>query len=635
MKHSLSVCCIFLLTCFLPVTVAGAILPLSAVELLVDAKGVETLESILQPGREQDFQPLQQTFSAGYTRKVHWFRITLPAPESGDSLILAVRPSYLDDLRLYQPVHDQPGVFEEQIQGDLYPLSQREVAWPGFTFRVRFTTPQPQVVYLRLQTSSSSLLTLETWTPRHFFQSRVYDSAFFGLLYGILMMALLSTLLQGLWRKNTLHRAYLVYVFTLLLHYPGSAGFIALLFAEQPWIGHHWVSYAGLLATAGSVRFYQLILDIDRNHPWLLGMCQALLWGSLLGLLLVPLGYYTEVARLISPLTLLVAVFLSWRVLALWQAKSPGSRYMLLAQMISLLGVLCLMLTLTGVFPGNYWLLNAFQIGGILVLLVFGFALSERVRVLEMQRQDAEQRALLAEQQQLFETEARQEQSRFIAMLSHEIKTPLSVISAATDSIKIMLNPWITADTSQRFRRISRSVSRIDLLVEQLLDQDRLDDDNVQLHYQPVQVEAFCQNLLTELEDNKRVRLILHQPLTLEADPALLNIALLNLLHNALKYTPADQPIDLSVMQANKKMTFVVADRGCGINDELKPLIFQRYRRGTKQKDIPGSGLGLYLVQRIALLHQGRVWVDEREGGGSAFHLQLPMRQPPTAEQTS
>jgi signal transduction histidine kinase len=111
------------------------------------------------------------------------------------------------------------------------------------------------------------------------------------------------------------------------------------------------------------------------------------------------------------------------------------------------------------------------------------------------------------------------------------------------------------------------------------------------------------------------------------ADPARLERALMNLLTNALKYSPPDSPVVVRVACGDGEAVISVSDRGPGIPPEELPHLFQRYyrSRSTTAKKVGGLGLGLYITRLIAEAHRGRVWVESEPGQGSTFYFALPL----------
>lgn len=599
--------------------------PVNGIAVLVDATGVETIDTVTAPPRAGEFRQLGHGFSAGFTRRVHWFRVPLAPPVPGQRhAFLEMQPPYLDDLRLYLPVPGQPGRFIERRAGDLLPFSDREVPAPGFVFRIEFPDGQPLTAYVRLQTSSSSLLTAELWTPSAFFPSLTRKNIVLGLYYGALLAAIASVLWHGLWRTESLHRAYLAYMLGILLLMLGINGWVAsYLLPGQTLLAHHWTSVASLFSTAASGYFYEKVL-LARSVPWLFYAVRGLIALALLSLLSPLLGIYTEVARLVFPLATLCSALGLLRSIWMWRRGMRGGSLLILAHGSALFGVLVIILTLLGVLPGNFWVLHGSQAGSVMTLSAFAMVMSLRTHRLEDDRRAAYRRAEQARREHEHERATRREQSRFIAMLSHEIKTPLGMIDGAAQVLQT-LTPQAPEEVRRRYERIRRGVARLDRLVQQLLHQDRLDDDALTAQCAAVYVPALCEELLSALDGAARIDLQLDASMTVQADRALLGIALSNLVGNALKYSPANSRVELRATGCGPDLVFEVLDRGPGIARELRSTLFDRYVRGQAHGDVSGSGLGLHIVQRVGSLHGGHVAYLERSDGGSIFRLTIPV----------
>jgi signal transduction histidine kinase len=132
---------------------------------------------------------------------------------------------------------------------------------------------------------------------------------------------------------------------------------------------------------------------------------------------------------------------------------------------------------------------------------------------------------------------------------------------------------------------------------------------------------------LRPLAADKQIRLEVEgEPCEARADPQLLHQALTNLIENAIKFTPRGGEVRVSTWSSEHEVGVTVADDGPGIPEEARAHIFDRFYRvdRARGRDAGGSGLGLAICREIARAHGGRVWIEARDGGGSAFSLALP-----------
>ncbi len=220
---------------------------------------------------------------------------------------------------------------------------------------------------------------------------------------------------------------------------------------------------------------------------------------------------------------------------------------------------------------------------------------------------------------------------RFTADVSHELRTPLTAIRAVGEVAYRERNPAILYDA---LGSILEEVQRMNQLIDRLLLLAGADDDNL-----PVRLEAgLVRDALVEVSDalalvaeDKQQRLELDCPDHLLAafDPALLRLALLNLIQNAILYSPPAKPITLRAFQAEKAVVIEVADQGPGIAPEHQQKIFERFYRVDKARSRAegGAGLGLAIVKWSVERMGGQVEVHSGPGRGSVFRLRLrPIR---------
>lgn len=595
--------------------------------VLVDAAGIETIESVSDASAQARFRPMPGTLSAGYTRQVHWLRLTV-ASDDAEEQWLEIQPPYLDDLRLYEALAD--GSFRERRAGDVLPFSAREVAYRGFVFRLYPGGQGQQTYYLRLETSSASLMMLELWRPDAFQLAKRTGYGIFGLYYGILLSVLLLNLMQWATVRDALTGYYLLYLAVTGLFFFGANGLAAeFLFPDWPVITDIWVSIGGPLLIASGAPFFRRMLRVERSQPVFYAMFHGLAFFPLIVAAAAPLGYFTEFAGALLWCITGVSVLGTWRAFWMWRGGQAGGVLVFIAYLTGMLGIFVATLTILGVLPGQMWILYGNQCGVLCCVFVMHLAVAARAREVEEERRVALQRVAQTQRELESERHARQEQAKFLAMLSHELKTPLAVIDGAVQSLG-HLSGSAQPDVSRRHERIRRAVSRINNLVEQFLTHDRVDDDSLAPRRARVDLALLASEVADEYGGAEgRVHVTLGQAIEVMCDPALLRVALVNLVDNAFKYGPADQPVVVSLGLAGNAASAGVAidvlDRGPGVAAALREQIFDRYVRGTDLGDIPGAGLGLYLVRRIATVHGGNATVGDRAGGGAAFRIWLPL----------
>ncbi|MDT8406813.1 MAG: ATP-binding protein [Methylococcales bacterium] len=230
---------------------------------------------------------------------------------------------------------------------------------------------------------------------------------------------------------------------------------------------------------------------------------------------------------------------------------------------------------------------------------------------------------LFAQLEQAFEAER-----RFTADAAHELKTPLAGLLT---QVQVALRTSDDDVRQQALTRIEQAVKRMTTLVQQLLTFSRIESDPGYLQQQPIDLSLEIIQVITELEPEARKKNIAlsfeqHHSQPVVANSILIQILLRNLLDNAIKYTPPDGEVMISLKQADT-LELSVADSGTGIDQALHNTICQRFYRGVETANkVAGSGLGLSMVKRIATLHHANLTFQRAEPlGGLEVRVTFPI----------
>lgn len=220
-----------------------------------------------------------------------------------------------------------------------------------------------------------------------------------------------------------------------------------------------------------------------------------------------------------------------------------------------------------------------------------------------------------------------------ISSVSHDLRTPLTSIKAAASSLLQEDVQWNDEERRSFALAIEREADRLNRLVENLLDMSRIESGALRLEKEWYPVAELLHDVLGRMQPLLQGREILvHLPDDLppvELDYLMIDQVLTNLLENALRYTPSGSPIEISVSTTATEIFVSVADRGPGIPPGDLERIFDKFYRvmgGTRETG--GTGLGLAVCRGLVEAHQGRIWVENRAGGGAVFRFTLPLRPP-------
>lgn len=233
-----------------------------------------------------------------------------------------------------------------------------------------------------------------------------------------------------------------------------------------------------------------------------------------------------------------------------------------------------------------------------------------------------------------FDISERKEMERIkdemVSAVSHEMRTPLTAMLGYTE---FMLEHEVTPEQQKEFlRTVYHETERLNELIGNFLDLQRLRMRPESIAMNPLSVEALISNAAALFGASLKHRLAVSFPPGLPGvlgNEGQLHQVLVNLISNAVKYSPEGSPITLGARREGEKVVIWVRDEGIGIPPDLHELIFERFYRvdNTDRRLVGGAGLGLALVREIAAAHGGRVWVESTVGKGSTFFVELPAVQ--------
>ena len=222
------------------------------------------------------------------------------------------------------------------------------------------------------------------------------------------------------------------------------------------------------------------------------------------------------------------------------------------------------------------------------------------------------------------------QQRDFVSMASHELRALLAQIDGHAQRMISMQERLTAAEIAERAHRIRGAVRGMTQLVNDLVGSAELVDGRGDVHYRPTQVDLavilseVC-DLQRELTPHASIREVPSPgPFTVKGDATLLRQVFGNILSNAVRYSPQAAQVDVSVARENDAIAVVIEDRGVGVPEQERQLVFERCYRGSNAAGVPGSGVGLYVVKTLIDLHEGSVAVRGREGGGSRVEVRLP-----------
>ncbi len=596
----------------------------------VDASGTADIGL----AQQQHFEPVAEMLAIGYGAAPVWLRITVP-PSPLPELLVMVKPSVLDDVRLYvRAPASAAGAPDWQVrqQGDQFAFSQRERQDLSFSFVINPSPSEATQLYVRVLTSSSRAIYVSVNPVRKAEKSESLINIGIAMYLGVTLLLAFFSLVQAvvqrdrLWALNAV--VQLMMMSWVLTHQGYHAKFIAPDHA-------HWndLAYSTIYCiTMWMLYFYYREFGIAFKAPvWLV---------TLLAMAMLPLpwqlwaiwnGQVREALQLTSALLLFRTVsglFLVW----FFVIEDKNLRYMVRFLHISqsLYGTLQVApwlglgdMTESHLYPAI--LFNLFGAGmQFLVLTRRGWLLKRERAVLSRQVHDAEQK-LLWEQQRL------KESASFMAMLLHELKNPLASVRLAVQTL-LAGGAKSEQEQAQRLRNINQSIDGIDAVMERCRQVDRLEQGHWLAEKCTLDVVQAVSACIGASAQGSRVLTDLPAHLQAEQDPSLLRTIVMNLLDNALAYSPPDSQVRLQLREHtsahNQWLTLTLYNTVGKVGAPNPKRVFGKYYRADKAHQRTGSGLGLFLVKGLAQLSGGDIVhrIETTAAGNTlvVFELNLP-----------
>ncbi|BAI70912.1 two-component sensor histidine kinase [Azospirillum sp. B510] len=594
---------------------------------LIDRDHALGFSDVLRADAEGRFEPQTLFRGAGMTRDIHWYRFDLLRERGAPAdWILELGEAYIDHLDLHVPdpaaTGETPG-YRVVRMGDFVPFSQRPLKTRLHSSVLALPEGRPVSLYLRIDSVSAISLRAAIYAPSAYAGFQMTNLLFLGLFFGVLTVLTLAYVSLGVLLRDGALLAFTAYVASVLCSYVFSTGVASVLLPDMPgWLQNLAVGTSALLSIAGAAAMWDRILNLRVHHPRLRLLYVGIRW---LAILLVPsaLSWMYGIAFPIVALASLLSTLLG-AVLSIRQAvKTPAdtsARFYAASALIAVLGYVLGQAIIRGALPADLLFAEPYQVAVLGTVLCLGSGLALRIRGLQRER-------VRAQEESAFATKRAEEQRSFVAMLSHEFRTPLAAIQGAAQMIE--LSGELRAPSMQsRVRRIVETTRRMSDLVELFLSADALDQGALALKPETVPLDLLLDEALDGLdgvEGEGRLVVTVDAPeRRVRVDVPFLGVAVANLVRNALRYSPPDTVVRVAAGVADGALVIRVADQGHGMSPEEVERIGSIYFRAASSQGTKGSGLGLYMTQKIAAAHGGTLTVESALGAGSVFTIRLP-----------
>ncbi len=557
----------------------------------------------LQQAMVQPFTPFDELLAAGYQDNAsYWLRLTIKAgDEYAPPYVLRIRPTWHDEIQLFDPAdasHPEP-----RFSGDRYSWSAGEIPTLSHAFLLKKTATQRDV-YLRIRSIHTYMVAVQALEPQEAeLADRKTGMIFFGFL-SFIAMALLWAIVNPILRPDPVMGAFAAYLLLSLPYCLFLCGFgrIVLDGVIAPRGLDYLTTLLVIICTFAGIFFHRVFLHEHVSRRLLRRLLDWMLLPPLLALALFVTGDPNVAVTLNASFILIfsvVTVLLAWFGIS---SEPVDGAVPIPHWLLRLFYSLFFMVGFFGSTPLLGWMhateitLHIFLAHIALSVFVMTALLGYRARKLTTWH--IEQLAM-EQQKTLQERQARVVQGQFMAMLNHELKTPLSVLKL------LVANQPIRAQAESTIDSITR-------LIDRCIWSDRL-ENGLQPMGKTALLPAFVINELIQKSEQPGRFVFMHddEPKALLTDPAFFSTIASNLLDNGLKYAPPRSQIEVRLREEIREgvrcsCLSVTNDIGrAGVPDSRR--LFEKYYRADGARSVSGTGLGLYLVKALSGLLGGSI----------------------------
>lgn len=595
-----------------------------------DASDTLTLNAFLSlPEEALKTAPLIPSF--GYSTKAYWLRTSLPAALfAGEQRWLQLGPSFVDRLTVFYRPYCSDSPWRQKEFGDHASARDNDL---DYRESVLILPPPPTAagyeMVFRLQSSSTLILLATLSSPQEFVRSATLDTAFWSFYFGLAVIA--SSI--ALWLAIALRRRLLWGICLFSLNYP----LVAALHGYPEWlfgsallpVQDYMISCLSLVSYATALWLHSEVFDLKKNMPRLHQLLLAAIGLNIVLQISIPLGFYGLAMQIEAGIFFIAAPILLITSWMLWRRKAIDINTLLLGLLppIYVVSAGLALLSIHGVIPFHNGVYSTWQYALIIHIVT--------VLIIAVLRVRAENRTLMRKQQLArelqIEREASFHQRQFMGMVAHEFRTPLAILQAALENLRLCP---ATVTQSSRLDRMQRATTRLVQLTDNCLADARLSSRDLHADRQDAALlpVIYMAATVVDLSLNHYLDVTLEGQTVgpdspspvLFIDSGLLCIAIANLLDNSVKYAASGE-ISIEIYPQEKHVELRIGDRGPGIPPEQVEHIFERYRRGETDTATPaGTGLGLYVARQIIQAHGGDLWLAENTSTGCKFALTLP-----------
>jgi two-component system, sensor histidine kinase LadS len=598
------------------------------VEVFRDPTGKVTMNDIVSEPKKYSFVREDIRSLERYSNDTLWIRVSLQH-EAGTPIdwVVQIFPGWVDEVEMYCVAPD--GKISSNKIGDQFSFSEREIKSSIMAFPL-VVDSSPRTHYFRVKTHGLTVLDLNLWQKSVFERVELKRSLFFSAFAGSIGVMVLMNLIFWKWTRDHNYFIYSLFLIVMLGAVFAVQGYASsLFFPEHPVYADRFVDATTCALMSISAIFVCRFFNYREYSDWAARFTYLAAFIFFLAIVLSLFGVIENSIRWLLYLEVAVGVFNT--IFIGWVIASRKAFHQLFAALVFLIvnsSWLFYSMVLLGVvrLEQSFVTESLIQFTQLANLAVLNIAVVSRSRQSELRLRAERKRAFNSMKVAKIALEERVRQREFVAILSHEFRTPLAIVDAVAQALG--LSPSGSDERVKRsVEKIRKATRRLTTLVENILLDDAL-ESGARSTFRSFDLWSVIENVRNVGLPDEHARLNVsatRQAVLFEGDQAKIEMAIRNLILNAIKYSPADSTVDVQCEVNSNIFSVTVSNKGNPIPESEIGELFERYFRGGNSSLVPGSGLGLHISRAITRLHGGDVVLVSSNSAGTVFRLTLPL----------
>lgn len=566
--------------------------------------------------QDKPFETVPERWSGGYLSSAIWVRLDV-APSAGRR-VMRIGPPFLDHVDLYSPDPSVPGGWQVQYSGDRVTLDQRPVPGAVAEFWLDPETVA-RTFYVRVQTTSSTPIAIEVLQPLEAQREDLLRAGWMVAFLAMMVAVLIGSVVEYIAGRDRLLLWFIAFQLIYLGYSIAIVGYLPLLLPGLSGAATDWLTstLVMLVGITGMV-FHRALMQQYAPHALVRALSLVLLIGGVANLIGSWIGFVQPALQLQAVFLFIGAPLFALMAFTARREGVPSLKVVRAVYVIQTFSLMLLLSPVLGLGLTGEWSVPRSLVHGVLSAFIMYAVLYLRARERLRVAQKTAVELTLARQQIVFQQNQRAMQDRFLAMLVHELKTPLTVARFSSDSL---------GDGSEQRATINGALDNMNAIIDRCAYADQMEQGELGVEREPVDLLEVIDTVIERHGAAGRVRVVRDIDGPIETDATLAGVVIANLVENALKYSPQGSEVLLRVENAEISgrpgVAMIVendADRA-GLPDAGR--VFDKFYRSRGARSRSGSGLGLYIVRGIVELLGGTVQYEPGEAR-ARFRVWLP-----------